>query len=294
MDFIQLQSLIAIAEERSFTRAAHRVFVSQPAISRQIKLLEDELGVPLVERQKKQTIMTAAGKALVERARHIIAVLEDAKREIDDMSNVLRGHITFACSDTFSTHLLIPALDEFCAEHPEIQVTIYNKTSSQIAHLVLEAAIDFGLVLLPCAYAQLHVQPLFSYDEIAVVSRDHPLAGAATIGLAELTHHRLLVLESGTMTRKLLDEALASRGLKPPPLMEVGSVEVQKSFAGIGLGAAIVPDYAIQKETAAGRLHPLRITDLKQRTIGLVARSDLYLTNASRTFIGNLTSSLPS
>ena len=285
MDLNQLKSFIAIAEENGFTRAAARMFITQPAISRHIKLLEEELGERLFERLSRKVVLTTAGKILYRQAKRIFAAAETARSRIGELGDLKRGNITFACSDTFSTHILLPVLSHFMREHPLLKITIFNKTSSQISRMMIDAEIDFGIAMLPCAQSQLLEQSILEYEDCAVVCPTHPLALGVSVNLSDLADCRLLVLEKGTTTRDLLDAAFVRDRLETRSLMEVGSVEVQKAFAKIGLGAAIVPDYSVKEESRTDSLRVLNIAGMPKRSIGLVTRKDHYLPKAVLAFI---------
>ena len=291
MNLIQLRCFCAVADEGSFSRAARTVFVTQPAISMQVKALEEELGETLLERGKRHVRLTDVGRTLYHDAVHILAMLDSARLHVQEIRGLQRGHLTTACSDTLSTYVLPPVLAGFSAAYPSLAITVHNRTSPQIVELVLDGTADVGLITLPISNPRLTVRTLFAYREIAVCSPNHPIAEHRTVNLADLSEHRILILEEGTKSRSLFDEKLGALGLVPQSRMEVGSVEVQKAFAQIGLGVAIVPDFSIVHDGVPSHLAVREITDLPARRIGMVTRTSPPLSRAAQEFAHWMTTS---
>ncbi len=285
MELFALRGFVAVVEEESFTRAAQRVFVTQPAVSMQIKSLEDELGEPLLERDGRKVRLTEAGRILYECAKTALDVLDSAGERIQDLGGLKRGRLSLGCSDTLSTHVLVPILSAFAQQYPTLELTVHNKTSLQIMQLTLSSDLDCGLITLPCSEPGLSVEPLFEYREMAVVCSSHPLAKQSGVALDQLAQHRLLLLERSTKSRMLLEQEFLAAGTDPCATMEVGSVQMQKAFAQIGLGVGIVPEYSLADELRADTLCALNVADLPARQIGLITRSARVLSLAARTFI---------
>jgi len=292
MTLDQLKGFCAVAEERSFSKAARRMYLTQPAISMQIKALEQELAETLLDRGGREVLLTDAGRILYEHARSIFESIDAARHEIEELQGLARGHLVLACSDTLSTYALPPVLSRYSKDHPGVEVTILNKTSPEIVRLVLDREVELGLAMLPVTETGVVVEPLIEYRDTAACAPTHPLAAKSTVRLAELARHRLLLLEPGSRSRMLLDQAFEDAGIRPENVMGLGSVDVLKAFAAIGLGVAVIPEYAIQGRRGERRLSTLRIHGLAPRRIGAVIRADRTLPLVAQTFLASLKKSL--
>ena len=290
MDLDQLHSLCVIAEEKSFGGAARRMFITQPAISMQMKSLEKELGRILFDRSKKETCLTEEGKILFNHAQRVFNEIEHARNAIDELQKLIRGRLTIGCSDTVSSYLLPDIISGYIEKYPDIEITLQNRPSPHIVAMVLDRVADVGLVTLPVNDSHLVVRKLFAYRNVAVCSREHPVASCKKIPLSSLIKHRLLLLDTGTKNRTLLDEALSRVGLKPRSLMEFGSVEVQKSFAETGIGVAVVPEFAVGKHDRKKGLMKVPVHKLGRNEFGIIINKNRALSPAASEFVAQLES----
>lgn len=270
MELQQLRGFYEVAREGSFTRAADRLFVTQPAVSQQVKALEEELGERLLERGRGRLRLTPAGQILLERARSIFGELEAAREEIESLRQVVRGRVVVATSDTNCTYVLPEVLAEFRRACPEVAVEVRNKMSTEVGQLVLDDRADFGLATLPVSHRRLRAEPLFSREDVLICGAGHPLAGRRRVRLSHLEGEPLLLLEQGSRSRAALDEALRRAEVSAQVAMELGSIEVIKRFVEAGFGAAVVPGVSAAQEREAGRLAAVPIQGLDKRHVGLV------------------------
>lgn len=284
MDLQQLRTLLAIAREGNFSRAGEQLHLTQPAISMQIRRLEEELDEPVLDRSARQVRLTQAGEILVARAQHIFAEMAEATRELEELKGVRRGYVTIGCSDTASRYYLAHRLGRFIARYPRIEINLHNRTTPEIVDEALRGAIDLGIALLPCASDRITAVPLFNYREIAVCANDHPLARRKRISLDALSAFPLLLLEPRTRSRSLLDLEFARQGIAPRRIIELGSVELQKELARIGLGVAIIPDYAL----GSAELHVVALRELRARSVGVIHRNDRPLPATARALLASL------
>ena len=285
MTLIQLQSLCLVAEEGSFSRAAERMFVTQPALSMQMKSLEREIGQTLLDRTGRRVSLTEAGRALAEGAKDAMARLDDAVQEVSRVGGLEHGTLSIGSSDTIGEFYLLPILSAFMSRYPGISVTVHNRPTSQIEQLVMDNVAEVGLVTLPASTPQLVSRTIFDYRDLALCTPEHTLAARSSVNLQRLVRSRLLLLPSGTRSRTLLERDLSRAGAAAVTVMELGSVHLQKSFAKIGLGVAIVPDYAVRAETAAGEIRGIPVVDLSPRRIGVIHRDRRPISPAARTFL---------
>lgn len=293
MELHQLRGFHEIARQGSFTKAADRLFLTQPAISLQLKALEDEVGEPLIERGKRIRL-TPAGEILLRRTRAALAELDSAQAEIASLRQELRGRLVIGTSDTNSTYVLPDVLRSYRESYPQVEVDIRNKMSTEVGRLVVDDEVDLGLAALPVRDRERleEGQTLFTRQDVLICPSGHELATRKKIGLKAVAELPLLALEQRSTTRLLLDQSFRQAELTPRVTMNLGSIEVIKRFVEIGFGVAIVPMIAIAQEVADGRLHPVAVRGLSPRPIGLIEHRGRRRSPAVAAFVELLSESL--
>jgi DNA-binding transcriptional LysR family regulator len=274
MELTHLRSFYVIARERSVTRAAAHLGLTQPALSIQIKALEAALGEALFLRHRKHMQLTQAGAIFYRHVQTVFATLEEAKTEVAELHQLLRGHLALATSDTNSAYILPVVLRQFCTNYPHVRIDIRTKMSSQVLQLVLDHEVDLGIATLPMVHRQVTTETLFHREEVVICPVDHPLSSTAVVSLAQVSPYPLLALSPGSTSRQLLDLAFQHAGVPMQVAMNLGSMEVIKRFVESGLGVAMVPRVAVAAEVQQGRLAALPVAELPAREIGLVERKE--------------------
>lgn len=294
MNLEQLRGFYTIVQEGSFTKAAKKLFRTQPAISAQIKLLEDELGEPLFQRIGKKVHLTQAGEILRQHVVSIFDHLDIAQRQIQELHGLQRGRLVIGSSDTITIYILPEILKTYRQRYPNIEIAIRNKTSLEVAELVLEGVVDFGIVTLPIEHEMLHVEVLCTYPDVAICPSDHPLANQEMVSLIDLSSYPLLLLEPGSNTRRFLEQVFADYDVQLHSVMDLGSIDVIKRMVAIGLGVSIVPLYAVRADADAQQefrtptegLVALPLKELPPRQIGVIRnRQSDYLSLAGKEFV---------
>jgi DNA-binding transcriptional LysR family regulator len=285
MEIQQLRGFVEVARERSFTKAARKLFVTQPAVSLQIKALEEEFGQVLIERSGRELRLTSAGEILYRRAITVMTELNTAREELEGLNEVVRGRVVVGTSDTYCTYILPEVLEAFRLAHPEVSLEIRNKMSSEVGQLVLEDRADLGLATLPVGHRSLHTEVLFDRRDALICQTEHPLATRKRVCLQTVAAQPLLVLEQGSRSRELLEHAFRESGLHLEALMDLGSIEVIKRFVEIGFGVAVVPLVAVQREVSEGRLAAVPIQGLPARPVGIVTHRGRSLSAAALAFL---------
>ncbi len=288
MDLDRLKGFVETAREKSFTRAAEKLYLTQPAVSLQVKALEDELGEALFERRGKQILLTEAGRLLFARAEAILEMADRIRQDMADIGQLRTGRLSIGTSDTNCAYVLPPAVKAFRQAHPGVEIRLTDRMSPEVVRLVLEGAVDFGLATLPVTEPRVRTRPLFIREDVAISSATHRLASAKTVDLHSLADCAMLMLERGSTSRGLMDRMFAAEGLQPYVIMELGSIEVIKRFVEIGLGTAVVPEVSVRDEVRSGRLTAIRVTGLPVRQVGMVHRDGGRLSRAAAAFIGFL------
>lgn len=293
MDLNQLASFIQVAQEGSFTRAAEKLFLTQPALSFQIKALETELGATLFERRNRQIFLTEVGRLVLARGKEILGVVEQIEQEVAAQQGGQTGHVRIGTSDTICLYVLPLIVQSFRAQFPKIDIHLTNKASDEVAALLKAGTVDFGIVTLPLIDPSLETLPLAQREDVIICHPSHPLAqvGRADLLPTQLGDYPLLLLEAGGTSRGLLNQLFVEHAIAPQ-VMDLGSIEVIKRYVEIDMGISVVPKVAVREEVKAGRLHMISVPWLPLREIGLVLRRGGYLSPASQQFVTRLQSEI--
>ena len=288
MDLYQLRSFYEVVREQSFTRAADKLFLTQPAISLQIKALESELDEILLERNRRQLRLTSAGEILFVHAKVMLARLEQARDDIAALKQVLSGRLAIGTSDTNCTYILPRVLAEFHARYPAVELDIRNRMSPEVGNLVLNDEVEFGLATLPVKHRDLVSESLFERRDVLICPPDHALGKRRRIGLKQLAEYPFLVLERGSTSRQLLEEVFQRQGLALQVEMSLGGIEIIKRYVEIGLGIALVPEVAVEAEVSAGKVRAVQVNGLAKRQIGLIEHRQRRRSQATEAFLALL------
>src|SRR5947209_899489 len=222
MELSQLRYLVALAEERNFTRAAAREHIAQPALSQQIRKLEDEVGIALVERSTRHTSITAAGELLVDRARRMLAEFEAAQDELQALRGVRGGHVTLGAMHTMGPIDVSLILAIFHERHPEVELTVREMSSEELAEMLRVDELDLAFLSVTERIEShgLGLQQLVSEEIVVIVPSDHPLAGRDEIRMAELEAEQFIAYREGSRLRELLMGAGEHAGFAPAVMLE--------------------------------------------------------------------------
>ena len=241
MELRQLQYLVAVADEASFTRAAERLHVAQPGVSAQIRRLERELGQELLDRSGGVR-PTAAGEAVLPHARAAVAAAAAVRHTVDELAGLVRGHVAMGVVTSYVEPDVPTLLGDFREAHPGVEITLTEAATDVLVAGVRDGTIDLALVSLPAAdTAGLETEVVTDERLVAAVGHGHPLGTRRSLPVHALRDLPLISLPRGTGLRRLLDEACAAAGFSPRIAMEAGDPGVLARLAARGLGVAIVP-----------------------------------------------------
>ena len=279
MDLRQLEMAIAVADNASFTRASQQLYVAQSAISRKIKLLEEELGEPIFKRVNKKVYVTSAGQTLLRYARSIFLDLRNAKLEISEIAHLERGELRVGAGMLACTYILPPVLEKFKALHPRIDLGVITGSSDLLLSKLSENQIELGVLTLPVNHADLQVVPFITEEMVVITTPKHPvLSQKESISAEELGDYPLILFPRGVRTRDVLDGFFRNAGITPRIVMEAENVALIKPLVKIDLGISIVPIRAIAEELQRGELHCLKIKGHRLiRRLGLVFHKSKYI-----------------
>ncbi len=259
MDVRQLEMFRAVAEEGSFTRAALRLHVSQSAVSRQLQLLEAELGGPLLHRSIKGVTLTAEGELLLRTANRIHRDIREAVWEISETQKLKRGQLRIAGGGTVCQYVLPKLLKRFRALHKDVDLLVKTGSTLAVLQLLRNHQLDIALLTLPITGADLEVRSVLREELVVVTALKHPLTEQRVIDAASLADHPLVLFEPGSNTRLLVDQFFADQQVPMNVAMETESVEIIKAMVASGLGIALVPYVAIAGDEKSRKLAWARI-----------------------------------
>jgi DNA-binding transcriptional LysR family regulator len=295
MNLNQLKVFCEVVERKGFTRAAEALYLTQPAVSRQVQELERYYGAELFEQIGKRIHPTEAGETLYRYAKDIFHTLDDLEVEINQLKGLKAGHLRIAASATAGTYLLPPLLGKFKRKYPGVEITLEIHNSQQVEQRLLEyQQLDLGVVERPVSEDALHWEAFDKDELVVIVSTDHPLAGRETVSAAELQKERLIVREQGSGTRTILDEEFGRLGLRMRPIMELGGTAAVKQAVAAGLGISVVARRTISLEVEAGLLKTLTCPDIQMvRDVIFVHHKDKRLSRAASAFLEILKKAYP-
>lgn len=269
----QLRSFGLVIEAGSFSAAADRLGLSQPAVSLQVRQLERRLGVRLVERVGKRAKATPAGAELLRHAPNIAAAVENAIDALEGHASGVAGRVRLGTGATACLHFLPALLRGLREQYPALGIVVSTGNTEDQVRKVEENSIDLALVTLPAAGRSLSVTPVLD-DEFVAIGRSDLAPLKARVGPADLAALPLVLFEPAANTRKLVDRWFAAEGFQPQPVMELGSVEAMKEMVAAGLGYGIVPRMAMTGRGAHPDLKTSRLAPRMHRTLAVVVRRD--------------------
>ncbi len=286
MELNTLEAFLAVADSRSFSRAAEQLFLTQPAISKRIAALESQLDARLFDRVGRNIQLTEAGLALLPSARRVLAELAQTRTALRQLaSGEIAGRLSLGTSHHIGLHRLPPVLRRFSAAHPGVELDLHFMDSEEACAAVERGELELAVVTLPeSPYPKLETRELWPDPLAFVVGAEHPLAGRARIALEELATHPAIVPARGTVTRDILDKALLPRALRLKVALETNYLETIKMMVSVGLGWSMLPENMRGDELIALRCDELRLG----RRLGMAQLRGRSLGNAARAFVDAL------
>src|SRR6188508_1607784 len=290
MDLRQLEILRAIAETGSFTAAGARLHVSQSAISRQILLLEEEFKEPLFIRFGRRIQITPTGETLLQLSHRVFADIKDTSESILDTKKKLSGTLRLVGGMTVCLYVFPSLLKEFRRQHPDVDIKVITGGTPRLIRQLRSGTADLGLLTLPVDDNALVAEPVIREELLQVTPGGHRLAGSKVVSPSALVRQPFILFESGSNTRRVIDEFFVRADIKPRVVAETENVEIIKSMVASGLGISIVPFQSVARETRGGSLHVARIRGQQLvRETGWVYRSDERVPRVVQEMMATLT-----
>jgi LysR family hydrogen peroxide-inducible transcriptional activator len=253
MELSQLRYFLKLCEERSFTRAAAELGLSQSALSRSIAKLEAELGQPLVERGHRQLELTGAGRAFADRASYLIGLADDAVSELTDRED--RGTIRIGAIPTIAPFFLPAVLRDFGDQFPCVQVVVYEEPTDKLLQRCRQGEIDLAILGAPLGVKYLEAETLFEEELLAVLPREHPLAQKPSIELAELRQYPFVLLDETHCLSENIASFCRQRAFQPISIQHTSQLATVEELVALGHGVSLIPQMARDLDTSEQRVY---------------------------------------
>lgn len=283
MDLNALQAFVAVARSGSFSTAAESLYLTQPAVSKRIAVLEDQLGVRLFDRVGRRVGLTEAGEVLLPRARRLLEQADDLTRVLGNLAGEIRGTLSMATSHHIGLHRLPPVLRDYTRRYPDVRLDIHFMDSETACRAVQTGDLQLAIVTLPPDEPPggLLLETIWVDRLCFAIAPDHALAGVERPGVADLARHPAVLPSASTYTRSILERAMHRHGANLQVGMTTNYLETLKMLVSIGLGWSLLPERMLDAEVV---VLPVTGLDLA-RDLGLVSHAGRTLSNAGRAMI---------
>jgi DNA-binding transcriptional LysR family regulator len=285
LDLIQMETFLAVAEERSFSRAAARLHRTQPAVSQAIAKLEGELGEVLFERSSRDGTLTDAGEVLREYAAKLLNLRSEAAGALTELRALHRGRLNMAANE-YTCLCLLPLLDEFRRQNPRIKLAVQRSLASRISDEVLMHSVELGVLSFRPDDAQVKSMVVYRDEMAFVVNPKHPLAGAEKVSIRQLGAQNFIAHNISSPQRLKVIQTFKRHKTPLQMGVELPSLEAIKRFVEMGNGEALVPRLTVRTELQSGTLVRVQVPELQiERKLRLVYRRQASLSHAALAFL---------
>lgn len=292
----QLRMLKAISTEKNFTKAAEILYLSQPSLSKQIKILEKNLDIILINRERNKISLTESGKILLQYSEKILALCEESCRALIDLRNGDKGNLTVGTSQTIGTYLMPKILALFAQNYPQINLKVHINSTRVIAKNIKTRRLDIAIVggeISEDLKKNLTIKSFLSDELSLIISKSHPFAKKKQINKKDMYRLNFITLNSNSTIKKFVDNILTQNQIETKQLktiLQLNSIEGIKTAVSLGLGAAFVSSSAIEKELKLKTIQIIKIKNIKiNRRLLIISNSKCYKSKAFNFFNSELT-----
>lgn len=286
MEMAQLEYFSRVVQEKSFSKAADKVFRTQPAVSIAIRRLEEEIGLPLLDRTQKTPVLTEAGKVVYDYAQRILGLRDQVGQAIAEMQSLKRGLIRVGANESTSLYLLPELILKFRERHPEVKVEISRLVSHRLPREVSERNIDFALMASEPSDRDLEAFPLLKDELVLIMSPKHPLAGRPSVKIKDLGNEPFVAHNVKSGSRVKVIEAFARQHTPLNITLELATIETIKRFVQKRVGLAFVPRMCVREELERGVLVSVPVRGLTHtRTLWAAHRRGSNFSPAAAAFL---------
>jgi len=288
MELSQLETFLAVAEERSFSRAATRLHRTQPAVSQVIRKLEASVGETLFDRAARDGSLTAAGALLRDYALRLLALRREASSALDELKSLERGHLQLAANE-YTCMYLLPAIDAFRREYPHIDVTVQRMLASHIPEELSLRTFELGVISFKPDPVQIRTIAVYGDSLDLIVGPHHPLARADRVSIRDLGNENFIAHNVASPLRRKVIEAFQRYRTPLNMEIELPTIEAIKRFVAMGNGVALVPHLTVARELETGDLVRVKVDELDvRRVLRLAHRRRATLSYAAKAFLQTL------
>lgn len=285
MDTQTLSAFVAVAESGSFSHAADQLFLTQPAVSKRIFNLEEQMGTRLFDRIGRRVSLTEAGRVLLPRARDLLLDFEDTRRQINNLADHVGGRLSLATSHHVSLHRLPPTLRAYSKRYPEVQLDLTFTESERAYEDILNGSVELAIITLsPKPATQIAEQCIWTDELGYAVAKDHPLAEVKNVSFSMLHEYPAILPGRSTFTRQLAEAHFQQQNLDLNVIMSTNNFDTIRMMVSIGLGWSLLPDTLMDAS-----LHRINLSSQPlRRPLGLIYHRERTLSNAAQAFIAML------
>lgn len=289
MEMAQLEYFLSVVQEKSFSKAADKVFRTQPAVSIAIRRLEEEIGLPLLDRTQKSPVLTEAGQVVYDYAQRILDLRDQVGQAIAEMQTLKKGRVRVGANESTSLYLLPELILTFRERHPEVKVEIYRHVSSHLPREVLDRNVDFALMASEPEDRDLEAFPVLKDELALIMSPKHPLATRTSVKIKELGNESFIAHNVKSGSRVKVIEAFARQHTPLNISLELATIETIKRFVQKRVGLAFVPRMCVREELERGVLVSVPVRGLSHtRTLWAAHRRGANFSPAAAAFLGVL------
>lgn len=286
MEMAQLEYFTRVVQEKSFSKAADRVFRTQPAVSIAIRRLEEEIGLPLLDRTQKVPVMTDAGKVVYDYAQRILTLRDQVGQAIAELQSLKRGLVRVGANESTSLYLLPELILTFREKHPEVKVEIFRHVSSRLPREVLERNVDFALMASEPADRDLEAFPILKDELVLIMSPKHHLASRSWVKIKDLGAESFIAHNVKSGSRMKVIEAFSRQHTPLNIALELATIETIKRFVQKRVGLAFVPRMCVKEELERGVLVTVPVRGLTHnRTLWAAHRRGSSFSPAAAAFL---------
>ena len=285
-NFHQLFIFYMVARLQSFSKAGQELSISQPAVSIQVRELENSLGTTLLHRMRRELRLTETGEAVYSYTQRIFALADEMHTVVRDIQGLHAGTLTIGSSTTPGEYILPWIIGKFRQKHRGVQVSLNIANTQTVIDQIYSRELDLGMAGSPVNLKGLASFPYVTDRIVVIAAPSHPLAREEAVGIRDLRSFDFIMREPGSATRKTAEDLLRSRRVEPHIAMEIGSNEAIKSAVAAGLGVGVLSELAIRPDVAAGMIQVLNVKRWEcNRQLSVFYRDDKYLSAAQTAFL---------
>jgi LysR family hydrogen peroxide-inducible transcriptional activator len=283
LQFHALEQFVMVARTKNFTRAAAELHVSQPALSRGIQKLEEQLGQPLFERKPREVVLTDLGEILLERAREILKLLDDTFMELSDAGR--RGRVRLGVIPTITPYYLPPILERFSREHPEITIILQEDTTENLIKRCNHGEIDLAILALPIIAKYLEAEALFDEELLLVIPKGHALEKVKNLTVQEVEKYPFVMLNEAHCLSENVFSFCRKQSVQPLTVERTSQLATVQELVALRHGVSLIPEMARRLDSSSTRVYRSFAGEKPMRTIALLRNPYRYQSTAMRTLM---------